>query len=75
MVVHCRQASFIGGIAKHPKFDFCYIGGWQGKPTKKEPLRKQVSLDSIQTGKRLTQGANICDIKFLSYNSWRLNKA
>ena len=63
-----------GGIVKHSKYSICYVGGWQEKPTKKEPLRKQVSLHSVETGKRLTQGANIGDIKFLSYNSWRLNK-
>lgn len=64
-----------GGIAKHSRFGFCYIGGWQEKPTKKDHSRKQVSLHSIETGKRLTQGADIYDIKFLSYNSWRLKKA
>ncbi len=64
-----------GGIVKHSKFSFCYVGGWQEKPTRKEPNRKQVSLHSLETGKRLTQRANVCDIKFLSYNSWRLNKA
>lgn len=62
-----------GGIAKHSKYGLCYIGGWSEKPTKKEPLRKQVSLHDLATGKRLTQNANLCDIKFLAYNSWRIS--
>ncbi|HIK31018.1 MAG TPA: RRXRR domain-containing protein [Oscillatoriales cyanobacterium M59_W2019_021] len=52
-----------GGIAKHPKYGVVYIGG---------ASKGKVSLHSIATGKRLTQGAKPVDIKFLSYSSWRL---
>lgn len=52
-----------GGIAKHPKYGVVYIGG---------ASKGKVSLHSIATGKRLTQGAKPIDIKFLSYSSWRL---
>ncbi|MCY7321518.1 MAG: RRXRR domain-containing protein [Phormidesmis sp. CAN_BIN36] len=52
-----------GGIAKHPKHGVVYIGG---------ASKGKVSLHSLQTGKRLTQHAKPSDIKFLSFNSWRL---
>ncbi|KAM3092317.1 RRXRR domain-containing protein [Phormidesmis sp. 146-35] len=52
-----------GGIAKHPKYGVVYIGG---------ASKGKVSLHSLTTGKRLTQGAKASDIKFLSYSSWRL---
>lgn len=61
-----------GSLVKHPKYGLSYIGGFMEKPTKKEPLRKVVSLHCLNTGKRLTQNANPSIIKFLSYNSWRL---
>ena len=60
-----------GSVVKHRKFGFCYVGGWQESPTKKNPERKTVSLHSLETGKRLTQNALPSDIKFLSFNSWR----
>ena len=61
-----------GSVVKHPRFGFCYVGGWQESPTKKAPSRKTVSLHSLQTGKRLTQNALSSDIKFLAFNSWRV---
>jgi hypothetical protein len=61
-----------GSIVKHPKYKFCYVGGWQESPTKKEPNRKTISLHSLNTGKRLCQNALPSDCKFLSYNSWRI---
>lgn len=61
-----------GSIVKHKKYGVCYIGGYMEKPTKKEPLRKIISLHNLETGKRLTQNALTSDIKFLSYNSWRI---
>lgn len=61
-----------GSIVKHNKYGFCYIGGWKEYPTKKDPDRKAVSLHCLKTGKRLTQNAIATEIKFLSYNSWRV---
>ena len=48
-----------GSIAKHPKYGVVYIGG---------ASKGRVSLHSLATGKRLTQGAKPSDIRFLSYN-------
>ncbi|HEY9598753.1 MAG TPA: RRXRR domain-containing protein [Cyanophyceae cyanobacterium] len=61
-----------GSIVRHPKYRFCYVGGWALSPTKKEPNRKTISLHSLNTGKRLCQNALPRDCKFLSYNSWRV---
>ena len=61
-----------GSIIKHPKYGFCYVGGWQESPTKRDPDRKTISLHSLNTGKRLCQNALSSDCKFLSYNSWRV---
>lgn len=61
-----------GSIVKHCKYGFCYVGGWQELPTKKDPQRKTISLHNLETGKRLTQNALPTDCKFLSYNSWRI---
>lgn len=61
-----------GSIVKNPKYGFCYVGGWQESPTKKDSCRKTISLHSLNTGKRLTKNALPADCKFLSYNSWRV---
>lgn len=61
-----------GSIVKHSKYGICYVGGWKESPTKKDANRKAVSLHCLKTGKRLTQNAVVCEIKFLSYNSWRV---
>jgi hypothetical protein len=61
-----------GSVVKHPKYGFCYLGGWALSPTKKAPTRKTISLHNLQTGKRLTQNALPTDIKFLAFNSWRV---
>lgn len=61
-----------GSIVKHPKYGFCYVGGWALSPTKKDPHRKTISLHELKTGKRLCQNAMPIDCKFLSYNSWRI---
>lgn len=53
-----------GAIVKHPKHGKCYVGG--------EDLKKsRISLHSLSTGKRLTQGAVPKDVKFCAFNSWR----
>ncbi len=61
-----------GSVVKHPKYGFCYVGGWQESPTKKDSNRKTVSLHNFKTGKRLTQNAISTDCKFITYNSWRI---
>ncbi len=61
-----------GSVVKHPKYGFCYVGGWALSPTKKDPHRKTISLHSLNTGKRLTQNALSKDCKFCAYNSWRV---
>ncbi len=61
-----------GSVVKHPKYGFCYVGGWALSPTKKDHYRQTVSLHSLQSGKRLTQNALTLDIKFLAFNSWRV---
>ncbi|HCF29030.1 MAG TPA: hypothetical protein DEV81_17915 [Cyanobacteria bacterium UBA11049] len=61
-----------GSVVKHPKYGFCYVGGWQESPTKKDPLRKTISLHNSKTGQRLTQNALAKECKFLAYNSWRI---
>jgi len=48
---------------KHAKYNFCYVGG---------TLRDRVSLHNLRDGKRLCQNAKPSDIKFLTYNSWRM---
>lgn len=53
-----------GAIVKHSKYGKCYVGG--------EDLKKsRISLHSFATGKRLTQGAKLCDVKHLAYN-WQI---
>lgn len=63
-----------GAIVQHPKWGLCYAGGWMESPTKKDPKRKVVSLHALTTGKRLTQSAIPSDIRFRSFNSWRLEE-
>ncbi len=53
-----------GAIVKYPKYGKCYVGG--------EDIKKsRISLHSLRTGKRLTQGAKPEDVKFCAFNSWR----
>jgi hypothetical protein len=61
-----------GSIVQHPKYGFCFVGGWALSPTKKDPNRKTISLHSLETGKRLTQNAVIKDCKFKSYSTFRI---
>jgi len=51
-----------GTLIKHIKFGLCYIGG---------TLKERVSLHSLRTGKRVTQGAKILDCRVLTRISWR----
>jgi hypothetical protein len=46
-----------GTLIKHIKFGLCYIGG---------TLKERVSLHSIRTGKRVTQGAKVEDCHILT---------
>lgn len=55
-----------GGLVRHPKWGIAYVGGW---------LKDRISLHSIETGKRLTQGATPADCRFLCFNSWRFRVA
>lgn len=54
-----------GSIVKHLKYGKCYVGG-------EDPKRGRISLHSLNTGNRLTQGAKPSETKFLAYNSWRI---
>lgn len=51
-----------GSLVQHPKHNVCYVGG---------NMNGKISLHSLKTGKRITQGAKVDDCKFLAYNSWR----
>jgi hypothetical protein len=52
-----------GSLMRHPTYEVTYIGG------AKDDF---VSLHTIDTGKRLTQKAKPKDLKFLTYNDWRV---
>lgn len=52
-----------GSWVKHPKWGVCYVGGTMGG---------QISLHSLETGKRLTQRAKPEDCRFLCYSSFRV---
>lgn len=51
-----------GTLVKHIKYGLTYIGG---------TLKGRVSLHSLRTGKRVTQGAKIQDCRILTRISWR----
>jgi hypothetical protein len=57
-------------MAKHPQYGVVYIGG-----ASNASLVGKVSRHSLKTAKRLTQHALPSDIKFLSYNSWKVQHA
>jgi len=54
-----------GSLVKHKKYGITYIGGTS---------KGKVSLHSIETGERLTRSANLLDIVFLNFNSWRIQQ-
>jgi len=51
-----------GSLVKHVKLGLAYVGGG---------TEEKFSLQSLETGKRLTQNAKPGDCKFLTYLSWR----
>ena len=52
-----------GSLVEHPKYGLTYVGG---------NMNGKVSLHAIADGKRVTQKAKLLDIKFRSYNAWRI---
>ena len=51
-----------GTLVRHSKFGLTYIGG---------TLKGRVSLHSLRSGKRVTQGAKILDCRILTRISWQ----
>jgi hypothetical protein len=51
-----------GGLVKHLKHGICYVGGF---------LKNRISLHSLESGKRLTQNAELENCVFKTYLSWR----
>ena len=47
-----------GSLVKHKKYGFCYVGG---------TMKNRISLHSLESGKRLTQGAKVEDCVFKTY--------
>lgn len=59
-----RSAGFKrGSLVVHPNYRLAYVGGTS---------KGRVSLHHVQTGNRLTQNAKPDDLRFLSFNSWRV---
>jgi hypothetical protein len=52
-----------GSIVKHQKYKICYVGGTKGD---------RISLHNLEDGSRLCQNAKPSDIKFLTYNTWKM---
>ena len=52
-----------GSLVKHPRWGLTFVGGY---------LKNRLSLHSLLDGKRLTQQARPEDLRFLTYNSWRV---
>ena len=52
-----------GSIVKHEKYNFCYVGGTKGD---------RISLHNLEDGSRLCQNAKPSDVKFLTYNTWKM---
>ncbi len=51
-----------GSLVKHPKWGVTYVGG---------TMNNKISLHSVESGKRLTQHADVKDCKHIAYSSWR----
>ena len=55
-----------GSWVRHPKWGIAYVGG---------TYKGRISLHAMQTGKRLTQGANVEDCQVLTTAAWRVRTA
>lgn len=55
-----------GSLVMHPKYRLSYVGG---------ASKGRISLHHVKTGKRLTQNAKPQDVKFLTFNSWKIANA
>jgi hypothetical protein len=53
-----------GSLVVHPKYRLSYVGG---------SSKGRISLHSARTGKRLAQNVKPEDVRFLTFNSWRLS--
>ena len=51
-----------GSLVTHPRWGLAYVGGCLGD---------RISLHSVTSGARLTQGAKPSECRFLTFNSWR----
>jgi len=54
-----------GSWVRHRKYGITYVGGTNGK---------EISLHSLQSGKRLTTHAKVEDCQVLTYASWRIRQ-
>jgi hypothetical protein len=54
-----------GSIVKHPKHGVCFIGG---------SSKGRISLHDIKSGIRVCQNAKEKDVKFLSYNAFKIRQ-
>jgi hypothetical protein len=55
-----------GSWVRHPKYGITYVGG---------TLNGRISLHEMQTGKRVTQTARVCDCQVLCRASWRVRSS
>jgi len=55
-----------GSLVKHPKHGLTYVGG---------NAKGRVSLHQLTDGKRLCTNAKVEDIKFLTFNTWRIGNS
>ena len=61
-----------GSIVIHPKYNLCFVGGTSMKNDGYK--QERISLHNIIDGKRLTQYCNPSKVKFLTYNSFLINR-
>jgi hypothetical protein len=53
-----------GSLVRHVKWGLAYVGGYLGE---------RISLNHIESGKRLTQKAKPSDCRFLTFNIWKFH--